>query len=124
MAIAQSVVGYFPDSVVQDLQQGKGLHNKTLELPLQPGQAGSKVRVRRDDIDEVRVGPSTQGHTSVQLILKPEANYELVTAPPTEENLLTAINDPALTHGPGNLRFVIYVSPAYKQTEAGAFKLI
>jgi len=123
MAIAQSVVGYFPDSVVSDLQHGKGLHDETLELPLQPGQAGSKIRVQRGDIDEIRVGPSTKGHTSVQLILKPAANFQLVTAAPTEETLLTAIHDPALTHGPSNLRFVIYVSPVYKQTGSGVFKL-
>lgn len=121
MAIAQSVVGYFPDSVVSDLKRGKGLHNETLELPLQPGQAGTKVRVQREDIDEVRVGPSTKGHTSVQLVLKPETNYSLVTTPPTEDAILTPINDPALTHFGPNLRFVIYAGPIYKQSEGGIF---
>ena len=124
MAIAHSVVGYFPDSVVHDLQQGKGLQNETLELPLQPGQAGSKVRVKRSDVDEVRVGPSIKGHSSVQLILKPEASYDLVSAAPTERDLLTAINDPALIHGGTIPRFVIYASPVYKQTGSGTFTLV
>lgn len=123
MPVAQSVVGYLADSVVNDLKQGKGLGNQSIELPLQPGQSASRVRVQAKDIDEVRIGPSGKGHTSVQFILKPEASYELVSAAPSEENTLAAIHDPSFVYGISPLRFVIYAFPVYKN-ESGTFKLM
>lgn len=124
MPVAQSVVGYFPDSVVKDLQQGSGLRNETLELPLEPGGA-SRLRVRRSDVEEVRLGPSAKGHTSVQLILKAEAQYDFVSVAPREEELLTPIRDPAFWYGPWRPGpIVIYIGPIYRQKQLGVFTLV
>lgn len=123
MPVAQSVVGYLPDSILNDLKQGKSPKNQPLELPMQPGQSGSRIRIRPEDIEEVRVGPSAKGHTSVQLILKPQANYELVSAAPSEEHALAAIHDPSFVYGAIPIRFVIYAGPIYRN-EGGTFKLM
>jgi hypothetical protein len=71
----------------------------------------------------VRVGPSSGGHTSLQLILKPEASYELIATAPSATESLTAIQDPSFWYGLGRLRwFVIYVGPIFRQLQPGVFK--
>lgn len=123
MPVAQSVVGYFPDSVVKDLQQGS-LRQEIVELPLEPG-GHSQLRVRRSDIDEVRLGPSAKGHTSVQVVLKTGASYEFVSVAPSDEQLLTPIRDPAFWYGPWRPGpIVIYIGPIYKQQQLGVFKQV
>ena len=77
MTSAQSIVGYVPDAVAKELDQGKGLRDQTLELPLDPKQGAAKLRVKLNDIEEVRVGPSAGGHTGLQIVLRPEAKYEI-----------------------------------------------
>jgi len=124
MSASQSVVGFVPDALAKGLHDGKGFAHDVLELPLEAGKQGTHLRVRRNDIHEVRVGPSKAGHTSLQLILKPEATYELVAKAPKEAELLTAIQDPAFLYGLGRLHwFVIYAGPIYRQ-QNGAFKLV
>ena len=123
MATAQSVIGYVPDTVAKELHEGRGLGKELLELPLDPGKHAAQIRVRRNDIHEVRVGPSSGGHTSLQLILKPEASYELIATAPSATESLTAIQDPSFWYGLGRLRwFVIYVGPIFRQLQPGVFK--
>lgn len=126
MPVAQSVFGYFTDAIVKDLQQGSGLRSETVELPVEPGKSKSQIRVRRSDIEEVRLGPTSKGHTSVQIILKPEASYEFVSLAPREEDLLTTIQDPVFGHfppwRPGPI--VIYAGPTWRQQLNGTFQVV
>jgi hypothetical protein len=125
MATAQSVIGFVPDAVAKELHEGRGLGKELLELPLDPGKNSAQIRVRRNDIHEVRVGPSSGGHTSLQLILKPEASYELVATAPGDTESLTAIQDPSFWYGLGRLRwFVIYAGPIFRQQQPGVFKFV
>ena len=125
MSEAQSVIGYVTDDVAKGLQAGKGLGNEVLELPLDPGKNAALIRLQRNDIQEVRVGPSTGGHTSLQLILKADASYDFVSKAPKGAASLTSIQDPAFWYGLGRLRwFVIYVGPIFRQTTAGVFKQV
>ena len=78
MSASQSVVGFVSDAVAKGLHDGKGLGHEVLELPLEAGKQGTHLRIQRKDIQEVRVGPSSGGHTSLQLILRPDATYDLV----------------------------------------------
>jgi hypothetical protein len=124
MAESQSIIGYVPDAVAHDLQSGKGLGKGPLELPLDPGKKAAHIRVNPNDIHEVRIGPSSGGHTSLQLVLKPEADYEFVAKASKAEGL-TAIQDPAFIYGLGRLRwFVIYVGPIFRQQQLGVFKQV
>jgi hypothetical protein len=113
------VIGYIPDSVAQQLRTGRGMTDDTLELPLEPGKRETRVRIRRADINEVRLGPSTEGHTGVQMVLKPDARYELV-AESGAGDPLRSIADPAYWYGLGRLRwFVIYAGPIFRPVENG-----
>ena len=124
MSEAQSVIGYVPDAVAKELQAGRGLGKEVLELPLDPAKNAAHIRVKHSDIAEVRVGPSTSGHTSLQLILKPEATYELFGI--KSSGVLTAIQDPSYWYGLGRLKwFVIYVGPILRPTaQVGGFQLV
>ena len=125
MAMAQSVIGYVSDAVAKDLHEGRGLGKEVLELPLDPTKNAAHIRVKRSDIGEVRMGPSAHGQTGLQLILKPEASYELVATASKGEDALTAIQDPAFWYGLGRLRwFVIYVGPIFRPTAAGGFQVV
>jgi hypothetical protein len=126
MPVAQSVIGYVPDAVAKELHAGRGLGKEVLELPLDPGKHSAQIRVKHSDIAEVRVGPSTGGHTGLQLILKPEATYEIFGVGSVGADELTAIQDPSFWYGLGRLRwFVIYVGPILRPTAlSGGFKLV
>jgi hypothetical protein len=104
MATAQSVIGPVPDAVAKDLQEGRGISKELLELRLDPGKHAAQIRVRRNDIYGVRVGPSSGGHTNMQLILKPEPSYELIATAPSVPESLTAIQDSSFWYGLGRLR--------------------
>jgi len=125
MPEAQSVIGFVPDAVAKDLHEGRGLGKEMLELPLDPGKHGALLRVQRNDIQEVRVGPSSGGHTSLQLILKSDASYEFVAKAARGAEGLTAIQDPAFWYGLGRLRwFVIYAGPIFRQEQPGVFQQV
>ena len=125
MPVSQSVIGYVPDEVAKELHEGRGLATELLELPLDPGKHSAHIRIRRNDIHEVRVGPSSGGHTSLQLILKPEASYDLVGKAPSDAESLTAIQDPTFWYGLGRLRwFVIYAGPIFRQQQPGVFQQV
>src|SRR5581483_1326087 len=100
MPLAQSVVGYLSDSALKDLQAAAH-KNATIELPLEPGKQGSHVQVQRADVDELRLGPSANGYTSVQIILKPKANFNFVSAGPLQEDVLSVLRDPSYIYGLG-----------------------
>lgn len=113
MASAQSIVGYVPDAVAKELHAGKGLRDQTLELPLDPGKGAAKLRVKLNDIEEVRVGPSAGGHTGLQVVLRPEAKYEVVATAIGKD--FQAIRDPVFWYGLGRPGWVaIFVGPIYR----------
>jgi hypothetical protein len=122
---AQSIIGYVPDSLAKGMHEGRGLGGDVLELPLEPGKGAAMVRVRHADIHEVRMGPSQGGHTGLQIVLKPDAHYEIVAASLSESESFTAIADPAFWYGLGRLRwFVIYAGPIFRQIENGGFRAV
>ena len=119
---AQAVVGYLPDALVKELRSGQGLGKHRLELPLDPGK-GASVHVQPSDVQEVRVGPSHGGQTSVQLVLRPGAEYDIVTKATVKSDALTAIADPGLTSVLARLQwFVIYVGPIFRQDGGGVLR--
>ncbi len=122
MSASQSVVGFVSDSVAKSLQGGK-LGGDTLEIPLEPGKDSTHVRIRHADVAEVRLGPSSGGHTGVQLILKPNAGYEMVVKQSAED--FVPINDLSLTWAWRRNWFVIYAGPIYRPgTAPGTFKAV
>jgi hypothetical protein len=124
MSAAQSVIGYVSDEIAKGLHAGQGLGKDQLELPLDPGKHAAHLRVHTNDIQEVRVGPSKGGQTSLQLILKAEASYEIVSRAP-QGTELTSIQDPAFWYGLGRPRwFVIYVGPIFRPTKTGVLQLV
>ena len=91
MNAVQSLIGYVPDDYVQQMGDSPATG---IELPLEPGSEVI-VRIRNAHIAEVRVGPSSAGYTGLQLILKPNATYELFAAVSTADEDRTPIFDPA-----------------------------
>jgi hypothetical protein len=124
MPLAQSVVGYLPDSLLKDLSQAGAHKSNTIELPLEPGKQASHIQVQRSDIDELRLGPSANGYTSVQIILKPKATFNFVSAGLQQDDMLSVLRDPSFIYGLGRLQWIaIYVGPILRQQD-GIFKTI
>jgi len=114
MSASQSVIGYIPDKTVEELRQSGKLGAKDLiEIPLEAGKQESLLRVRHQDVEELRLGPSRDGHTSVQIVLKPGAQYEYTRTATAD---LQALRDPGLLFPfwPGVI--VIYVRPRFTLT--------
>jgi hypothetical protein len=122
----QAVVGFMPDAMAKNLHAGHGFGHDQLEMPLDPEKGGATLRVRSADIEEVRLGPSRAGHTGVQLVLKPNASYEIVAKGGVSADALTTINDPGLASALQLwwLRFVIYAGPIYRQNARGQLQEI
>ena len=68
----QSLIGFVPDEYASQMGNSPAVG---IELPLEPG-SDVIVRIRHSQIEEVRVGPSSDGYTGLQLILKPNAGYD------------------------------------------------
>jgi hypothetical protein len=116
----QAVVGYMPDAVAKELHAGRGLGREQLEVPLDPGKSAAMLRINAKDIEEVRLGPSRDGHTGVQLVLKPDSQFEVVAKAALDIDALTMINDPGLASVLGRLQwFVIYAGPVFRQNATG-----
>jgi len=110
MNAAQSVIGYVPDAVAKELQQSGKIGTDTIEMPLQPGKQAALLRVRHADVAELRLGPSRDGHTSVQLVLNPGAKYEFVHTTSAD---FTTLNDPGLAYFPNPGAVAIFIRPKY-----------
>jgi hypothetical protein len=118
MSAAQSVIGYVPDAVAKELQSSGKIGGDTIEVPLEAGKQHSLLRVKHADVEELRLGPSRDGHTGIQIVLKANAKYETVHTSSTD---LTALRDPGLSHFPWPGPIVIYVRPRFTPGNVGQF---
>lgn len=121
MSAAQSVIGYVPDAVAKELQQSGKFGKDTIEVPLEAGKQASLLRVRHADVAELRLGPSRDGHTGIQIVLNPGAKYETVHTSSTD---LATLRDPGLWHYPWPGPIVIYVRPRFTPGSVGEFKAV
>jgi hypothetical protein len=122
MSAAQSVIGYVPDAVAKELQHSGKIGRDTIEVPLEAGKQGSLLRVRHADVAELRLGPSRDGHTGIQIVLNPGAQYETVHTSNTD---LTALRDPGLFYHPWPGPIVIYIRPRFTpSTKIGEFHAV
>ncbi len=88
-----------------------------IELPLEPG-SDIIVRIRHSQIEEVRVGPSRDGYTGLQLILKPNATYELVAAVSAADESRAPVFDPAFWQRLLWLRRLTFTGPPIFRPDA------
>jgi hypothetical protein len=107
MNSVQSLIGYVTDTFAQQLGESPAVG---IELPLEPG-SDVIVRIRHSQIDEVRVGPSSGGYTGLQLILKPNATYELVATVSTADEARAPIFDPTFWYRMLLLRRFVFTGP-------------
>jgi len=118
---AQSVIGYVTDDFAGQLGQVPAVG---IELSLEPG-SDVILRIRHSQIEEARVGPSSGGYTGVQLILKPNATYELYAMVSAADESRAPIFDPAFwqrllwSH-----RFVFTGPPIFRPDASGRFQLV
>jgi hypothetical protein len=107
MNAVQSLVGYVPDDYVRQMS---GSPAQGIELPLEPG-GDIILRVRHSQIEEARAGPSSDGYTALQLILKPNASYELYALVSTADESRTPIFDPGFWYKLLLARRLIFTGP-------------
>lgn len=90
MHAVHSLIGFVPDAFVEQMGDSPAVG---IELPLEPG-SDVILRIRHSQIHEVRVGPSNGGYTGLQLILKPDATYELFAAISASDESRAPVFDP------------------------------
>jgi len=117
----QSLIGFVPDDYVARMGNSPATG---IELPLEPG-SDVIVRIRNSQIDEVRVGPSSDGYTGLQLVLKPNATYEVFAAVSAADEARAPIFDPAFWEKLLWMRRLIFTGPPIFRVDAsGRFKAI
>ncbi|MEO7038480.1 MAG: hypothetical protein ABI186_00445, partial [Candidatus Elarobacter sp.] len=95
-----------------------------IELPLEPG-SDIIVRIRHSQIEEARVGPSSDGYTGLQLILKPNATYELVASVSTADESRAPVFDPEFWYKYLWMRRVIFTGPPiFRPDASGRFQAL
>jgi hypothetical protein len=99
---AHAVTGYMPSSSAGGLESREALPD-VLELRFRPDRDDILVRVRRKDVEEVRVGSAIGDQTGIQLILRDDHDVEVINrirlAPgvvPFEDPLLTRLTREAI----------------------------
>jgi hypothetical protein len=121
MNSAQSLIGFVTDAFARQLGESPAVG---IELPLEPG-SDVIVRIRHSQIEEARVGPSSGGYTGLQLILKPNATYELYALVSTEHESRAPIFDPAFWYKLLWMRRLVYTGPPILRPDAsGRFQAI
>ena len=121
MNAVQSLVGFVPDDFAQQLGNSPAVG---IELPLEPG-SDIIVRIRHSQIEEARVGPSSGGYTGLQLILKPNATYELVATVSTADESRAPVFDPAFWQRQLWMRRLIFTGPPILRPDAaGRFQTL
>ncbi len=121
MNAAQSLVGFVPDDVAALLGRSPAVG---IELPLEPG-SDVIVRIRHTQIAEARVGPSSGGYTGLQLILKPNAEYELFAAVSAAEESRAPVFDPAFWQRLlWNRRLIFTGPPVLRPDASGRFQIV
>lgn len=121
MSSVQSLIGFVTDDFARQLGDSPALG---IELPLEPG-SDIIVRIRHSQIEEARVGPSSGGYTGLQLILKPNATYELFATVSTADESGTPVFDPAFWQKLLLMRRLIFTGPPILRPDAsGRFRAI
>lgn len=121
MSSVQSLIGYVPDEFVRQMGDSPAVG---IELPLEPG-SDVIVRIRHSQIDEARVGPSSDGYTSLQLILKPNATYELYATVSVAEESRAPVFDPAFWYRLLWARRAIFTGPPiFRPDASGRFRVV
>lgn len=114
MNAVQSLIGFVPNDFVRHMGETPATG---IELPLQPGSE-IIVRIRHSQIEEVRVGPSEDGYTGLQLILKPKASYEVIAMVSAADESLAPIFDPAFWQKLLWMRRLIFTGPPIFRPDA------
>lgn len=91
MREAMGVTGYFDSGIVSGLSS-----IETIDLQPERAVADIYIRVRGEDVEEVREGGELDGLTLVQLILKDGASVETIHRVSASAEGLTAYHDPVL----------------------------
>lgn len=120
MSAVHSIVGYVPDEFAREMGDSPAVG---LELPLEPG-SDIIVRIRHSQIEEVRVGPSSDGYTSLQLILKPDASYELYAMVSTADELRAPVFDPEFWSKVVSRGRLVFTGPIFRPDASGRFKAV
>lgn len=121
MNAVQSLIGFVPDAFARQLGESPAVG---IELPLEPG-SDVIVRIRHSQIEEARVGPSSGGYTGLQLILKPNATYELFAAVSAADESRTPIFDPAFWYKLLWTRRLIFSGPPiFRPDSSGKLRVL
>lgn len=119
MKAVQSLIGFVPDDVARQLGESPAIG---IELPLEPG-SDVIVRIRHSQIEEARVGPSSDGYTGLQLILKPNATYELYAAISAADESRAPVFDPGFWRRLLWRRRLIFTGPPiFRPDASGRFR--
>jgi len=117
---AQSVIGYVPDEFVQTMGNSPATG---IELPLEPGSE-IILRIRHSQIEEARVGPSSDGYTGIQLILKPNATYEMYAMVSVADDAKAPVFDPAFWQKLLSARRTVFTGPVFRPDRTGRFQAV
>jgi len=121
MNAVQSLIGFVPDDYARQMGDSPATG---IELPLEPG-SDVIVRIRHSQIEEARVGPSSDGYTGLQLILKPNATYEIYAAVSTADESRAPVFDPAFWQKLLWMRRLIFTGPPiFRPDASGRFRLL
>ena len=121
MSAVQSLIGFVTDEFAQQMGD---LPATGIELSLEPGSE-IILRIRHSQIEEARVGPSSDGYTGVQLILKPNATYELYALISAADETKAPIFDPAFWQKLLWMRRLIFTGPPiFRPDAAGRFRAV
>jgi hypothetical protein len=108
--MAYAVLGYVPDQVAKSL--GSQAHGQAIELRVERGKDHEVIRIQPHDVAGVLHGASHNGETSVQVLLKENAQVETVSRGVAGDLFLRQIKDP-VTVIPRNNIYAIYVDHKY-----------
>ncbi|MBV8073991.1 MAG: hypothetical protein JO140_01085 [Candidatus Eremiobacteraeota bacterium] len=115
---AQTLIGYLPDEFIAGLGSSPATG---IELPLEPGSE-TIVRIRHSQIAEARVGSSHDGYTALEIVLLPDASYELYAMLRADDGTGAAIFDPAFWQKVERARRgFVACGPVFRPDAAGRF---
>jgi hypothetical protein len=121
MNSVQSLIGYVTDDFARQMGEIPAVG---IELSLEPGN-DVILRIRHSQIEEARVGPSSGGYTGVQLILKPNATYELYAMVSTADESRAPIFDPTFWHKLLWMRRLVFTGPPiFRPDASGRFQAV
>lgn len=117
---AESLVGYVTDEFAQQIGE---LPAAGIEVALEPGSEVI-LRIRHTQIEEVRVGPSSAGYTALQLILKPDASYELYALVTGVDDARAPVFDPLFWYRVLWKRRLAFTGRVFRPDASGKFQIV